>query len=141
MQLRILQQNPTKKHRKQLRSQKSLTCCPLHRQQPQHKVSHFYNHNHHHVSCLIFEDLNLTNSILHLTSLTQLHSLSLKCNRFDGPIPSLWLLSVGPNFSWILSKQLTPPLISCHVLFLLKPWCCYIGPQPQSLQISFKSKP
>ena len=23
----------------------------------------------------------------------------------------------------------------------LKPWCCYIGPQPQSLQICFKSKP
>ena len=23
----------------------------------------------------------------------------------------------------------------------LKPWCCYIGSQPQSLQICFKSKP
>ncbi|KAH1198398.1 hypothetical protein GmHk_18G051993 [Glycine max] len=27
-----------------------------------------------------------------------------------------WLLSVGPNSSWILSKQLTPPLRPCHVL-------------------------
>ena len=23
----------------------------------------------------------------------------------------------------------------------LEPWCCYIGSQPQSLQICFKSKP
>ena len=26
-------------------------------------------------------------------------------------------------------------------LFKLRPWCCYIGSQPQSLQIYFESKP
>ncbi|KAG5082595.1 hypothetical protein JHK84_052633 [Glycine max] len=44
---------------------------------------------HHRVSHLVLEDLNLTGSILPLTSLTQLRILSLKRNRFDGPFPSL----------------------------------------------------
>ena len=30
---------------------------------------------------------------------------------------------------------------SVNNLLLLKSWCCYIGPHPQSLQICFKSKP
>ncbi|KHN45588.1 Putative leucine-rich repeat receptor-like protein kinase [Glycine soja] len=51
-----------------------------------------HNNNHHHrrrVSGLVLEDLNLTGSILPLTFLTELRILSLKRNRFDGPIPSL----------------------------------------------------
>lgn len=41
------------------------------------------------VSRLVLQDLNLTGSILPLTSLTQLRILSLKRNRFNGPITSL----------------------------------------------------
>ncbi|KAE9595760.1 hypothetical protein Lal_00030636 [Lupinus albus] len=41
------------------------------------------------VSRLVLQDLNLSGSILPLTSLTQLRLLSLKRNRFNGTIPSL----------------------------------------------------
>ncbi|CAJ1932393.1 unnamed protein product [Sphenostylis stenocarpa] len=41
------------------------------------------------VSRLVLQDLNLTGSILPLTSLTQLRILSLKRNSFSGPITSL----------------------------------------------------
>ncbi|OIW21181.1 hypothetical protein TanjilG_30504 [Lupinus angustifolius] len=41
------------------------------------------------VSRLVLQNLNLTGSILPLTSLTQLRLLSLKRNRFNGTIPSL----------------------------------------------------
>ncbi|XP_027362733.1 probable leucine-rich repeat receptor-like protein kinase At1g68400 [Abrus precatorius] len=45
------------------------------------------------VSRLVLEDLNLTASFHPLTSLTQLRILSLKRNRFNGPIPNLTTLS------------------------------------------------
>ncbi|CAL0315335.1 unnamed protein product [Lupinus luteus] len=41
------------------------------------------------VSRLVLQNLNLSGSILPLTSLTQLRLLSLKRNRFNSPIPSL----------------------------------------------------
>ncbi|KAK7407512.1 hypothetical protein VNO78_09465 [Psophocarpus tetragonolobus] len=75
------------------------------------------------VSAIVLENLNLTGSILPLTSLSHLRILSLKANRFHGPLPpslanlsSLTLLYLNHNH---FSGPLPPSLTALTRLFRL----------------------